>query len=105
VDEFMERYTPNGEVPAGGGYERGGLRLEGVRFVRDRAARAVSIVAESAVWPKSSITAAAALIYNASRGGLAVAAYDLRDAQGRPTTSTEDAFTLTIPALGFMSLE
>jgi hypothetical protein len=105
VSDLTERYTPNGEVPAGGGYESGGQRLEGVRFVRDGPMRTVSIVADSPVWPKATITAAAALIYNVTRGGLAMATYDLRDVTGRPVSTTESEFTLPITSAGFLILE
>jgi len=88
-------YTTLGEVQAQG-YSAGGQVLTGFTLLRP-AARSVAIVWDSPVlWPNSTITARGALIYNASRGNVAVAVLDF----GKDIISTDHEFEVTLSELG-----
>lgn len=84
-------YTPDGEV-SGEGYEPGGRDLRAF-VVTVTGGTAILDWAEDPVWPVSSLTARAALIYNATRGNRALAVLDFRE----DITSRHGPFTVTLP--------
>lgn len=67
-------YTPMGEV-SGPGYTAGGQYLRGVRVV-PLGETGAGLLFDSAVWQPVTVTARAALIYNASRSGAAITVLD-----------------------------
>jgi uncharacterized membrane-anchored protein len=69
-------YTPVGEHPSVGGYVAGGKSISGFRTVVDRGV--VVLTFDSLLWEHSTINARAALLYNATREGRAVAVFDFR---------------------------
>lgn len=85
------RYTPEGEAQ-GEGYAAGGIALGPPRLGRDRPFLTWT---GEAVWPEATLTAAGALIYNATREGRAIAVLDF----GRDVTSTRGEFVVPLPTL------
>lgn len=89
-------YTPKGEVKARG-YAAGGKVLTGARLIRS-GERGVAITWDSPVWPDSEIKAHGAMIYNATRGHIAIAVLDFQ----KEVTSTDAEFTVHIPPAGVL---
>lgn len=92
LDKNTTAYTTTGEV-VGTGYTAGGQTLTG--FSVGLTGDVAHLSFNDAAWPSSSITADAALVYNASRGNAAIAVYSFAN-----TTSTNGTFTLDFPAAG-----
>lgn len=65
LNPLVETYTTEGEV-VGQGYERGGRPLRGYRCELD-GATAVLGWTDTVAWPNATISAAGALVYNASK--------------------------------------
>lgn len=86
-----EVYLPTHEV-MGKGYERGGQVLRGYQCGLDNGV-AVLGWRESLVWEDASISAAGALVYNASKGNRAVVVIDF----GRSVVSTDGSYRLLMP--------
>jgi hypothetical protein len=70
LDKHTTRYTPEGEHPSAGGYVARGRKLGGRRTLLDGATAILTF--DSPVWRDSTIAAAGALIYNATREDRAV---------------------------------
>lgn len=87
-------YTTVGEAQ-GQGYKAGGQVLTGC-LCDCQPGEAAWMTWANPVWPKSSIVARGALIYNASRGNKAVASLDL----GKNFTSTDGDFLVKLPPPG-----
>lgn len=87
-------YTATGEV-SGAGYVAGGVALQG--YEPGYASNVAWIDwTTDPTWEESTITARGALIYNATRSNAAVAVLDF----GEDVSSTNDTFTVTLPAPG-----
>ncbi len=86
-----ETYQPTGEA-RGLGYYAGGLLLKGRKVTLDRQTGCLDF--EDAIWPDSTITAAGALFYNASRGDAALAVLFF----GGELSSVNGPFTVRFPA-------
>lgn len=85
-------YTPTNEA-SGDGYIAGGQALEGFSVVLIGDVAVLDWTVDP-VWTPSSISARGALIYNASRGNVAVRVLDF----GQTITSTNGPFTVILPA-------
>lgn len=84
-------YTTEGEV-TGPGYQPGGKLLAGLRTGTDKGAAWMTF--DSASWPVSTVTARAAVIYNASlRESPILAVLDF----GEDRSSTNGPFSITFP--------
>lgn len=77
---------------AGAGYTAGGQVLANVVVSVDGAAGIVDF--DNVIWPVATISAAGALIYNASKGNRAIAVLDF----GGTKSSTADNFSVELPA-------
>ena len=84
-------YTTAGEI-VGKGYTAGGAKLQGM-VQRLDAGTACWSWRETVKWTPSSLVARGALIYNASRGGRALAVIDF----GQDQISTNGDFEATLP--------
>ena len=73
-------YTPEGELPDDDGYTAGGLELPNVRVQLD--GDVAILTADAVVWRDSKIRAWGALIYDATRDGMAITTYDLTGEDG-----------------------
>lgn len=93
LSPMTESYTTAGEVKAAG-YKAGGLPLTGIEFGIN-GVTACMTWSRPLVWPNSNITAHGCMIYNRTRGGLALAVNDF----GMDYTSTNGSFKLTLPSL------
>jgi hypothetical protein len=91
LDKNTKAYTPEGEVPDGGGYAAGGQALAGFEDSLDGDTSVLSFTIP--VWPAATITARGALIYNASRGNRALAVLDF----GKDYTSTNGDWRPNVP--------
>jgi hypothetical protein len=80
---------PNGNEPTG--YGAGGIVLTGLTVHLEGGVAFLDWA--DPVWPRSTITARAGLIYNFSKNNRAVAVLDL----GKNFTSTNGNFTVTLP--------
>lgn len=101
LNRLTPAYTTKGEVIGAPGYEAGGKVLEGAQ-VKLYDAIAVMGFNSPVVWPKSTITARAALIYDFTRQNRAVAVIDLGPSptgDPRGWSSTNGNFVVTIPEL------
>jgi hypothetical protein len=87
-----EVYTTSGEV-VGAGYSSGGQVLVGFTVGIDGSTAFVDFDGDP-TWPGADFTARGALIYNASKGNVALAVYDF----GTEKTSSGGNFTVTLPA-------
>lgn len=83
---------------SGTGYTAGGLTLSGLST--GLASGTAYLTFSDPSWASSTITARGCLIYNASKGNKAVAAFDF----GADVTSTNGTFTVDLPAAGASSL-
>ena len=97
LDAGTQRYTADGEV-TGAGYRAGGIALDG--FAARLSDVGASLLFSDATWQAATITARGALVYNASRDGLAVAVLDF----GADIASTSGEFRVTFPASGVIKL-
>ena len=88
-------YTSSGET-SGSGYIAGGVALTG--YTVSISGDTAYITWANPSWTSSSITASAALIYNASRSNKAICVLTFSS-----TTSTAGTFTLSLPAAGASS--
>lgn len=88
------------EVETGGGYVQGGRELKGRTVELEGSAAALAF--GDVTWADSTITAAGAVIYNATRGNKVLAVFQLRGSDGAPATfiSTNGDFTVSIPRSG-----
>jgi hypothetical protein len=84
-------YTATGEA-SGEGYTAGGKALTG--YQASSASGVAFLDFDSPSWADATITARGALIYNATKGNRAVAAFDF----GADITSTAATFSVEIPA-------
>ncbi|UST52973.1 hypothetical protein NF681_11520 [Comamonadaceae bacterium OTU4NAUVB1] len=85
-------YSATGEV-TGAGYTAGGQTLAGFAATLDTDTAILDWTTDPS-WANATITARGALIYNSTRAGAAVAVLDF----GADITSTNGAFTVTLPA-------
>ena len=85
-------YTDKGEVIGSKGYRRGGVDLRNPKVWND--SNAGYLTFDSVRLTNTTIQANAGLIYNASKGGLAIAVIDF----GGVFTSTVGNFDINIPA-------
>ena len=83
---------------SGTGYTAGGVTLSGLST--GLASGTAYLTFSDPSWASSTITARGCLIYNASKGNKAVAAFDF----GADVTSTNGTFTVDLPAAGASSL-
>jgi len=83
-------YTTKGEV-VGDGYIPGGQLLKEYQLVRDQ--RVAMFDWADPVWPRATITARGALIYNFSKGNRALGVLDM----GKSYSSTNGNFMVTLP--------
>jgi len=83
-------YTTSGEV-IGDGYVPGGQILKGFQILRD--GRVVMYDWEDPVWPRATITARGALIYNFSKGNRVLGVLDM----GKNFSSTNGNFMVALP--------
>jgi hypothetical protein len=90
LDATTPAYTTNGEVN-GPGYTPGGIVLMDLAILLD--GNVALLDWADPVWPNTTITARGALIYNYTRGNLAVGIIDL----GKNYTSTNGSFTIVLP--------
>ena len=90
LDRTSTRYTARGEVD-GDGYDAGGQRLRGFQVGRE--GKVAFLAFEDPVWPKATIQARGALIYNATRDNRSVAVVDF----GAVIQSRQAAFTVEFP--------
>ena len=86
-------YSATNEV-SGAGYTAGGLSLSG--YAAALSGSVAYLDFDSPSWAAATITARGALIYNATKGNKAVAAFDF----GADVASTAAAFTVDLPAPG-----
>ena len=86
-----EEYAPDDEV-IGAGYTAGGQIMTQTQPQTGGTSGFTGF--ENVVWPLATITAAGALIYNASKANRAVCVIDF----GGDKTSTNDDFTIAMPA-------
>lgn len=91
IDPFTEAYTTDGEV-RGKGYTAGGLPLEGYCVEVDGDVVCINWDVDP-VWNNASIRAAGALIYNRTRGNVALAVVEFDE----PVTSTNGRWTFPMP--------
>lgn len=84
-------YTDLGEVESIGGYKAGGVTLKDL--VIGEHGETASLDWSDPVWPTATIRARAALIYNASRGNVAVAVLVFKE----DIASTNAPFTVKFP--------
>lgn len=91
ISPATTRYTTDGEVVAEGGYGAGGLTLTGYQVVQFGHIAILDFA--DPTWPKATIRARGALIYNFSKGNRAVVVLDF----GKDITSTNGNFTVTLP--------
>lgn len=84
-------YSATNEV-VGAGYTAGGATLTGFATSLDSGVAILDF--DDPSWTNATITARGALIYNASKGNKAVAAYDF----GANAASTNGTFTVQLPA-------
>lgn len=84
-------YETSGEA-SGNGYKPGGMVLRNAKVWSDDEHGYLTF--DAVRWPNSTITARAALIYNASKGNKAIGVIDF----GGDYTSTVGDFNLNIPA-------
>lgn len=86
-------YNSTGELPDAGGYSRGGMSLSGFMSGLLPSGGAFIDWTTDPIWKNASFTADAAVIYNASRAGkaLAVISFGL-------TMATNGLFTIELPA-------
>lgn len=91
LDENTTAYTTDNEV-VGLGYTAGGRALTGFTGVMD--GHAAFLDFNDPVWDPATITARAAMIYNASKSNKALAVFDL----GGNVTSTNGPWTATLPS-------
>jgi len=93
-----DKYSANGES-GGQGYTPGGQLLDGhASGIKD--GRAWLNWSKSPSWPRASVSASEALIYNQSRGGTAVAILKL----DQTYKSVNGEFALEFPANGLTAL-
>lgn len=90
LGRFTTAYTPEGEV-RGEGYEPGGSILSGnkIRIIGGTACLSFG----NQIWPRTTIVARGAMIYNATKGGRAVAIFDF----GRNVETRNGRFSVEIP--------
>lgn len=86
-------YTTVGEVK-GQGYKAGGLVLKGTQIGLDGITACMTF--ESTRWPNATISARGAMVYNASKGNIAITVVDF----GQDIVSTNGDWKLPMPALG-----
>lgn len=94
LDAATTAYTVTGEV-SGTGYTAGGVSLQGYTAGSGSNVAWVDWTTDPS-WANATITARGALIYNATRTNAAVAVLDF----GADISSTNDTFTVTLPAAG-----
>jgi hypothetical protein len=101
LDQTITAYGTGGagtnEV-VGTGYTAGGVALTG--RTNALSGNTAYITFANPVWPTSTITAAGALVYNASRSNRAVAVFSF----GGNFVSTAGTFTVQLPAPGITAL-
>lgn len=93
LDDAVTSYTPANEVPETGDYVAGGQVLVGFAPGLDGKTGILSWSTDPR-WTNATISAAGALIYNATRGNKALAVIDF----GGVIRSTNGPFTITLPA-------
>lgn len=95
LDASTTAYTTSGEV-TGDGYTAGGVSLQGYTAGSGSGVAWIDWTTDPS-WSDATITAAGALIYNATQtGDPALAVLDF----GEDISSTADTFTVTMPAAG-----
>lgn len=99
LSRMTEAYMTAGEA-RGRGYRQGGVPVSGLRTWADEMGNAY-MTFDNVIIPNCSITAQGALLYNATKGGRAIAVIDL----GNQFTSTAGKFELITPAdlIGWMA--
>jgi hypothetical protein len=90
LDQTTTAYATTNEV-VGTGYTAGGVALAG--RTNGLSGTTANVTFSNPVWPTSTITAAGALIYNASRSNKAVAVFSF----GGNFVSTAGTFTVLLP--------
>jgi hypothetical protein len=90
----LKTYNTTGELPAAGGYKRGGQILSG--YAVGVSGPTAYIDWADAVWPNATFSADAAIIYNASRANAVLAIIDF----GGMVTSENGPFTIEFPIPG-----
>ena len=99
LNEATQCYSAVDEVAESGEYVAGGQVLQGFTVGLDGRTAMLDWTTDPQ-WRKSTIAAAGALIYNASRENRALAVLSFLDDAGRPTviTSTNGTFAVELPA-------
>lgn len=97
LDASTAAYSSSNEV-SGTGYTAGGATLSG--FTTGLSGSTAYLTFNNPSWASSTITARGCLIYNSSKSGKSVAAYDF----GGDVTSTNGTFTVNFPAAGATGL-
>lgn len=93
LDKSVKAYTKKGEV-VGAGYEAGGILLSGTTY--GSAGDVAYMDWSDPIWAKATITARGALIYNASKGNVALSVIDF----GQDYVSTNGRFEINLPLPG-----
>lgn len=93
INKSTTTYSSSGEVASGGNYATGGINLTGFSVTLDGDTAILDWTTDP-TWAAATITARGAMIYNSSRANRAVAVLDF----GADITSTNDTFTVTLPA-------
>lgn len=99
LDKTTTVYAATNEVANGNGYATGGLTMAGFTTGLSGDTAYIDFTTDPQ-WTAASITARGALIYNSTRANKAVAVLDF----GADITSTNDNFTITLPAAGATAL-
>lgn len=92
LSELTTTYSATGEVPENGDYVAGGQVLEGLMTRLDGRSACLTWK-QNPRWARTSVAAAGALIYNASKGNRACAVLDF----GGIVTSTNSMFEVELP--------
>lgn len=96
LNRLTSTYSDAGELASGNGYERGGRALTGAKVLEFNDSAYIDF--DDAVWPNASLSADAALIYNASRENRTLAVMEF-PRHG----STAADFIVEMPALGLIT--
>lgn len=92
LNQFTEEYITSGEV-RGQGYKAGGQVLRGVQIAVDGVTACMTF--DTVIWPNATIKARGVMIYNASKGNLAITVGDF----GEVVSSTNGNWKLPMPPL------